>query len=48
MLTKSEAFPLAVEILDIAVQYVSDDIRDDIQAVIVKLKEINDQPETEK
>ena len=47
-MTKSEAFPLAVEMLEIAVKYISDDIREDIQAVIVKLKEIDDQPEIEK
>lgn len=47
-MTKSEALPIAIEALEIAVQYINDEIRDEMQGVIVKLKEINDQPETEK
>lgn len=44
-MTKSEALPIAIEALDIAVQYINDEIRVDIQTIIDKLREINNEPE---
>lgn len=47
-MTKSEAFPIALELLDIATMYINDDLRPDMERAIAMLREVVDDSETKK